>query len=98
MEWKLIFKTSAFVGIMLIIANLVGLSYSIYQFYGVETISHLLLFISMYVVAIVSTFSFIYRRAGKFRLMQAILTTVFSILFGYVFSIVSISVYLKLSS
>ena len=98
MEWKLILKTSVFVRVMLIIANVFGLLYSIKQFYKVAHVSDLLLFISMYVVALVSTISFMYRRTAKFRIIQAILTTVFSIIFGYVFSIIAIFSFLKIMS
>lgn len=98
MQWKLVLKTSVLVGVMLIIANIVGLFYSVNQFYGGATILELLLFVSMYVVALVSTFNFIYRKTIKFRVIQSILTAVLSIIFGYIFSIVFIFAYLRLFS
>lgn len=86
------------VGVMLIVVNAVGVIYSIKQFYGVASIYELLLLASIYAAAVVFTFSFIYRKTVKFRIIQSILATFFSLIFGYVFSAIFIFTYLKILS
>lgn len=98
MNWKFILKTSIFVGIMLIIPNIFSVLYSIYQFYGVARITELILLISMYAIALVSTTSFVYRKTLQFRITQSILTVVFSVAFGYILTVAIVFAFLIFAS
>ncbi len=86
MKWKFILKTSGIVGIIAIPIQLIGSYLSMMHFYKVLPVSVFVVFISICVIAIVLTFSFVYRRTLNFRIFQGILTVIFALILSNLIS------------
>lgn len=99
MNWKAFFKRVLITGILFIPLNLIFVYVSISPVtYDVAFLKGIILLIGISLLAAVSIFRFVYRRAEKFKTIQALATVFLSVIGGYLFLSAGILIMLVISS
>ena len=99
MNWKLFFKRILIIGALLIPLNLCFVFISVSPVsYNTEFLKGIILLIGISLLAAVSIFRFVYRRAEKFKTVQALATIVLSVIGGYLFLFAGITILLMIIS
>ena len=99
MDWKLFFKRVLIIGILFIPLNLIFVSVSIGPVsYNADFLKNIILIVGISLLAAVSIFRFVYRRAEKFKIIQALATIFLSVVGGYLFLFAGISIFMVISS
>lgn len=99
MDWKSFFKRILIIGVLLIPLNLYFVFVSVTPVsYDVAFLKGVILFVGIFLLAAVSIFRFVYRRAEKFKTIQALATIFLSVTFGYLFLFAGILILLMIVS
>lgn len=83
MNWKSFFKRVLIIGFLLIPLNLFYEFLSVAIFYKVALLKDVILIVGISLLAAVSIFRFVYRRAERFKIIQALATILLSWIVGY---------------
>lgn len=99
MDWKAFFKRVFIIGGLLTPINLY------FVFISISPISHdaaflkgVILLVGIFLLAVVSIFRFVYLRAEKFKIIQALATIFISVIGGYLFLFTGILILLVIGS
>lgn len=99
MDWKSFFKRVLIIGVLFIPINLCFVFISISPVsYDADFLKFLILVIGISLLAAVSIFRFVYRRAEKFKTIQALATIFLSVIGGYLFLFAGILIFMMFIS
>lgn len=99
MNWKSFFKRVLIIGVLFIPVNLIFVFVSISPVsYDVNFLKDIILLVGISLLAVVSIFRFVYRRAEKFKTIQALATIFLSIIGGYLFLFAGILIFVMIIS
>ncbi len=99
MDWKSFLKRVLIIGVLFIPVNLIFVFVSISPVsYDVAFLKIIILLVGISLLAAVSIFRFVYRRAEKFKTIQAFATIFISVIGGYLFLFAGILMFLMIIS
>lgn len=99
MNWKAFFKRVLIIGVLFIPLNLVFVFVSINPVsYDAAFLKGIILLVGISLLAMISIFRFVYRRAERFKTIQALATIFLSVIGGYIFLSAGILIFMMVVS